>query len=517
MATSPYLLGVVCLILVLAHYLFLGFATWDGLSYRVSPIVELLQHGSLGGWKFNYPPAREFYPFLELLHLPFFKALGLRGLYFDFSLILLPASVISVYGFVKALTDRANWATYSAIAFLAVPFVNTQPFSAYIDFAVIGAFAFFLYALLVVLKAAQPSFWQLVVLSIATCVFTMSRQQAPYIAVLTVVMFSFWFKPTGSMPRSFEEAESYPRRSLGPIIAAFVIGLLPAGSLHISRYLLYGSPIHPYQFKVLMFSTDVGLTPQYTAAGAGLVENSPRGLLSAFARGWLWPGELPGNFYDSRALGVGLLFWLMWLALPLSERLIESEHTKVIVLFVGISLVGKDFWLPRWSMTLVLGMVLLLGAAIAAAADRRSFVSFAMLLSVLGLHLARPLYDVYTLTQMNMIYHRVNIADSKLFVEGPGEHRLYPDLNADLHVVHPVENEWTLLLYGAQLSNRIVGVVDPASVGAKCQIPLNTSSDRPQLIVDQTGQLLSENSSCRWQCAAERDGYCLAGLLGESD
>ena len=60
---SVYILVFLCGSFLAAHYWFLGFTSWDGLSYRIPPIVEFVQHGDLGGWKFNYPPARNFYPF----------------------------------------------------------------------------------------------------------------------------------------------------------------------------------------------------------------------------------------------------------------------------------------------------------------------------------------------------------------------------------------------------------------------------------------------------------------------
>jgi len=146
-----------CVYFIAAHYWFIGFTSWDGLSYRIPPIIEFVQHGNLGGWKFNYPPAVYAYPFFEWVHVPFLLLFGLKGLYFSFSTLLLPFSIVSVYLFVRALTDNTRWAMYSALIFIAIPFVNTQPFSGYIDFAVIGALAFFSYALLKVLKSDKPS------------------------------------------------------------------------------------------------------------------------------------------------------------------------------------------------------------------------------------------------------------------------------------------------------------------------------------------------------------------------
>src|SRR3990172_7907366 len=107
------LLILFCAFLIAAHFLFIGFTSWDGLSYRVPPIVELLQHGSLGAWKFDYPPAQYFSPFLELVHLPFLKLFGLPGLYFSFALVLLPLSAVAVYVFVQEFSGDQRLANYS--------------------------------------------------------------------------------------------------------------------------------------------------------------------------------------------------------------------------------------------------------------------------------------------------------------------------------------------------------------------------------------------------------------------
>lgn len=170
--------GAVLLYLSAAHYWFLGFMTYDGFTYRIPPIVELVQHGNLGENKFDFYVAQHFYPFFELVHVPFLKLLGLPGLFFSFSLVLFPLATVAVYWFVFELTRDRQWATYSTMIYVSIPFVNEQPFSGYIDFAVIGALAFFLFSLLRILRSNQASPWLWTGLLIATFVFSMSRQHA---------------------------------------------------------------------------------------------------------------------------------------------------------------------------------------------------------------------------------------------------------------------------------------------------------------------------------------------------
>lgn len=507
---------------IATHFLFLGFNSWDGLSYRVPPIVELVQNGSTGGWKFDLPAARHFYPFLELVHVPFLKVLGMTGLYFSFSLVLLPLSIAAVYLFVRELTGNLRWATYSALAYLAIPFVNTQAFSGYIDFAVIGALAFYLYALLKVLRLDDPPPRSLIVVSAATFVFSMSRQHTPYVAVLIVAVLVAWFLRPWSRYQAWKEGRWRPLRHLAKISFSFGVGIAPAALLHLGRYLAYGTPMFPYQFKLFRIATDVGLTPHYTAGGAGLLGPGWQGLLASFRRGWVlpMPNEWPTNFYDSRALGIGLFFWLLWIALPFIDRFVKRDTAVIMALGVGIALVGQDFWLPRWSMTLVLVLVLSIGGALSWLATQGPLWAYFPLLLAVGLHFGRPVYDAYSMLEMREAYYRVNISESPLFIGGevaPGELSLYPDLEADLFLVHPVENAFSLLLYGRNLSNRIAGVLDPVQVSSSCPVMATLSPDRQVLIVDQFGKLAEPSGECTWTCDYPSPGRCLAGSLVRSE
>lgn len=510
------LFALLCLHFIAAHYWLLGISTWDGLSYRVSPIVELIQHGSLGGWKFNYPAAQHFSPFLELVHLPFLKLLGLSGLYFSFSMVLLPLSIAAVYAFVRELTQDARWGAYSALAFLAIPLVNAQPFSGYIDFAVAGALAYFLYAAIRSLRMESPDLRTLLTLTIATFVFSMARQQTPYVAVLLSGFLPLWFRPAKAFPLPPPQDRPFFKHRFFTLLPAFVVGMAPAAAIHLRRFLIYGTPIYPYRFQVLGIGTDAGLTAEYTMAGAGLIAPGWRGMLASFMRGWIWPAEWPGNFYDSRILGVGLLFWVLMLCLPIAVETMDWNTGKLMLLLSAIAVVAQDFWLPRWSMGLILVLVLGIGGALAASASKGWSWNYFPILLVVLIHLARPIYDTLAMTRLQQTYYRVNVADSPAFIDGqvaPGELTLYPDLDADFLVVHPVINEFSLLLYGRELTNRIVGTLDPAELEGACPDVAETEADRRIYVVDQMAKLVNVNSGCRWECAIPGPGMCLAGGL----
>jgi len=516
-----YIFIALCVYFIAAHYWFLGFTSWDGLSYRIPPIVEFVQNGNLGGWKFNYPPAIYAYPFFEWVHVPFLLLFGLKGLYFSFSTLLLPFSIVSVYLFVRTLTDSTRWAMYSALVYIAIPFVNTQPFSGYIDFAVIGALAFFLYALLKVLKSGKPSFRSLTIFSLATFIFSMSRQQAPYIAILITGVLTFWY----SIPWKMEISS---RRQPGKaafqrpviLILFFVIGITPTAALHLSRYLTYGSPIFPYQFSFYGIASKVGVAQSEVARAAGLIAPNWQGLLESFRRGWLVPGEWPRDFFDSRILGAGIFFYLLWITLPIVDQVMSKTTTLIVMLFGVIAIVIQDFWLPRWSMTLVLLVIICVGGALSRLAAKGPSWVYIILLTAVCLHLGRPLYDAYSMIEMQRSSLRINISGSPTFIDNdvsPGEVKLYPDIEADFLIVPPVDHEFYLLIYGQRLSNQIVGILDPSDIENDCEVPVSETPGRQTLIVDHQGKLAQPSGSCEWICEYSSPIHCLAGRLVKTE
>lgn len=519
--SSAFIFIALCVYFIAAHYWFLGFTSWDGLSYRIPPIIEFVQHGNLGGWKFNYPPAIYAYPFFEWVHVPFLLLFGLKGLYFSFSTLLLPFSIVSVYLFVRTLTDNNRWAMYSALIFIAIPFVNAQPFSGYIDFAVIGALAFFLYALLKVLKSGKPSIRSLAIFSLATFVFSMSRQQAPYIAILITIVLTFWY----SIPWKIEISSRRQRgKAAFPypaiLILPFVIGIAPTAALHVSRYLIYGSPIYPYQFSLYGIGSKVGIAQSEVARAAGLIAPSWQGLLNSFQRGWLFPEEWPRDFFDSRILGAGFFFYLLWITLPIVDQVMSKTTTLLLMLFGVIAIVIQDFWLPRWSMTLVLVVIICVGGALSRLASKGPSWVYIILLSAVCLHLGRPLYDAYSMIEMQRTSLRINISGSPTFIDNdvsPGAEKLYPDIEADFLIVPPVDHEFYLLLYGQRLSNQIVGILDPSDIDDDCAVPYSETPGRQTLIVDHQGKLAQLSGSCEWNCEYSSPIHCLAGRLVKTE
>src|SRR5215470_10612113 len=89
----------------LIHYFILGYISWDGFSYRVGPVIELLQHGELGTYKYPFDwTMRGYIPFVELVHLPFLALFGLRGLIIGFPWVVFPLCVAAMFLLLRELT-----------------------------------------------------------------------------------------------------------------------------------------------------------------------------------------------------------------------------------------------------------------------------------------------------------------------------------------------------------------------------------------------------------------------------
>jgi hypothetical protein len=500
----------VLLYLITAHYWFLGFTTYDGFTYRIPPIVELVQNGDLGGNKFDFYAARHFYPFFELLHVPFLKLLGLPGLFLSFPLVLFPLATLAIWSFVLELTRDRRWASYSAMIYLSIPFVNEQPFSGYIDFAVVGALAFFLFSLLRILRSAQPSPWLWAGFLIATFVFSMSRQHAPYIAILLFVAVLLWSVGPGTSDRFDFSAH-------GRVFLIFALGMTPSIYLHTQRLLEFGSPIFPYQFKFLSIATVAGYPLDIVMRNSGLPAPTWEATLTAFVRAWLWPGKLPSLFFDSRLLGIGFLPWIGLLTLPTIQRTADRQVSFFLLLFIAMGLITSDFWLPRYAFFLVLALVICVGGGLSLLAVRGPRLAYATILVVCVLHIVgRPLYAGAVISIANSFYHRANLSDSRWFINGlpdpEATPEIYPDWKADLLIVYPVINKFVLPLYGTHLSNRIIGKLDPPLLDDSCSTirELEKRSKRRVIVVDQTGIAAGK---CFWVCEMPRPWGCMAQRL----
>jgi len=85
----------------------------------------------------------------------------------------------------------------------------------------------------------------------------MSCQQTPYLALLITCVFIGWFIAPWDRSLSAKERRRVLLGRLPILLVAFAIGIAPAAYLHIGRYLKYGTPIYPYQFKLFRIATQV--------------------------------------------------------------------------------------------------------------------------------------------------------------------------------------------------------------------------------------------------------------------
>lgn len=471
---------------IVVHYFFLGYSTWDGFGHRVPPIVELVKHGALNTQKLDNWALVGFRPFVELVNAPFLWMLGLDGLYFAAAFVL-PLAAAAVHLFVRELTGDAVAAFYAAATYVLFPVVSAQVFAGYVDWAIPALLAFFLYALLRVRDRANLAPY--VLLSGATFLFTMSRQQAPYLAVVL-------FCPVVAM--TFRARRD--RRVLAATTASFLAGIAPAAFLHARAFARFGTPIHPYQFGFVGLSTRQGWTLENTWLYAGLDDLSVQSFSKATLKSWLWPGQPPCLFYDSRFLGAGLFCLLAICALPFVLPRTNTITRVVLAAFAVLSILGRDFWLPRFAYTLLLAVCICVGLAFSRALARRPL--YFALVAMAFVHAFRPEWDAWRVVRGDR-YFRMNAAATASYTTSAFDVPVYPDRGARLVIIGAPANGFALPLYGRKLTNEIVGTVPAHTVGAAC------AGLRPQprdaLFVDDA----DVTSGCKRTCAIEA-GRCLA-------
>lgn len=488
-----------------AHYFFLGFTTWDGFNYRTVPVVELAQNGIFIGDKFSYIATRYATPFLELANYPFIKLLGLPGLYFGYNFILLPLSTLSIYHFVKVLTNNHQWAILSALVYLSIPFVNEQPFSGYIDFAVIGALAFFLYTLVRFIrsvKKVKQSRIDLLLISLSTFIYTMSRQQTPYVAVLFV---SFIFSYTLFIKQF---------KWFFKILFPFIIGLSPALTLQLLRWHNFGSPWFPIGISIFGVDIFKGADLSMIRVGAGLT----RGYLGAFVNSWIYPETKPASFFDSRSFGAGFLLYFALFTSLVSLKKLDRLGAISTILLILVSLIIWDLWLPRYAYSLTLALILLLGGALAcllnSAVKWQKTVGFILLTIIFIQLLGRPLYSMVVREEPKSYSISINLSKSKYYIKPSTDIILYPD-NDDYFILVSVDQSFYLPLYGKQLTNRIIGTYTPDRYDKSSCIGLlqyqkavreKYELEKYPTIIDHQGLL---RQPCHFKCVTRSKGGCL--------
>lgn len=229
-ARKGLLLALVTLNGFVVHWLFLGFASWDGLTYRLPPVVELVQSGHLGLAKYPQWAFAGFVPFVELTNYPFLLLFKLRGLLIGAPLVVFPLSVWAVHTFVREVTQSERAGVLGGLTFAALPFVNQQPFSGYVDFAVAATLAYFLYAGLR-LGADERARLKFGRFALATLLFTMARATGVYLATLLMPLLLGLTCAVGArtrhrQPVANEARAPRVRRGLGSIARCAGVALL---------------------------------------------------------------------------------------------------------------------------------------------------------------------------------------------------------------------------------------------------------------------------------------------------
>lgn len=497
------------------HYWFIGFQSWDGLTHRVPPAVELLAHGEYGFSKFNYWVLQEYKPFVELAYVPFLYVFKLPGVLIA-PLVVFPACVATIYLFARELTGEDTGGTFGALAYAAIPLVNQQPFSGYIDFVVNAQLAFVLYAFLRL--RSEDGKAALVRLLAGVLAFTWTRQHGVYMLALLFPLLAYPL---------FLERDGFRLRVAKPRalkLAALGLGLgsVPAVYLQVSKIVRYGNPLYPYQFSFLGFTTSSGVTTKALFLECGLDAYTFPAMLRAFVGGWVWPRTWQvGGFFDSRHLGGGFVLVVAAALLPVFLRTAGRLEKTLVLGLVGVSLIARDFWLPRYAYGVVLSLIIVVArgacslsstlsaasASLPAWRQRASAAVFWIAIVVLFAHLLVPDLDLYRIGKGMSVGPRLNASRSASFRPGPDVLEPYPDVHGRFVIIQLNFNGFLLPLYGKDLTNDIVATVPAAELGGGCTNLAPFLAREPEILfIDD----YNHTKDCQRECAFGIPNWCQA-------
>lgn len=493
---------------LLIHWFLLGYVSWDGLAYRVPPIVDLVQHGSFGMERYYQWAYAGYLPFVELAHAPFLYVFKLPGLLISFPVFVFPACVAAVYLFVRELTGDPRAGTFGALAYAAIPMVNQQPYSGYVDFAVCGLLALWLYAILRTRNTPRRVFAFTRVAG-ATMLFTMSRTQGIYVAamILPILVYAIFATRSGLRIKITKPKE------LAIAIAGTIAGGIPIISIQVMKFLRYGTPTYPYQFQVLGLKIGNGFSTHDLFAYAGLVNETPIEFWRAFAGGWIWPRYWPlGGFFDSRNMGGGFVLIVALALLIVFVRAASKAELLLVGACLLVSLTARDFFLPRYAYTFIIALCAVIGRAmsrLSTGTDKTARPLFWASAVALLLHMLRPEAELAMLDLG--IGPRVNVTRSPLFRPGPDTMEVMKDLDTKLVIVEYNQRLFTLPLYGTRLTNEVMTTVPKGEIGEGCSRLLSIVDKNPKvLFIDDS----NHTRECERECAATApNGACQAYRL----
>ncbi|HUJ61422.1 MAG TPA: hypothetical protein VLX92_23115 [Kofleriaceae bacterium] len=488
------------------HLFVLGFTSWDGLGYRTAPIVELVQHGALGTDKYFDYAFAGYVPFVELAHTPFAFVFGLPGFLVGFPLVVFPLCVCAVYGFARELTGTTRGAVIGALAYAALPMYNAEPFGGYVDFAICGALAFYLFAVLRL--RSSPGGWRsFAVVVLASFAFTMSRAQALYVVVLLapVACYAAFCERTGWRIRFAR------RRALAITAAGTLVGAIPTIAIQLVKLARYGSPTFPLQFQVLGWKLGTGLTLADYMHYAGLPDDSWASQGHAFVQGWLLHRGWPCGFFDSRFMGAGLVSWLAIALAAVFVRRASRVERWLVPAFLAVSLLAHDFVHPRWAYTLALALVAVVARGLPALASggRAARIAFWIGASVLVLHMARPEFDIVQV-RAGAFMPRLNVMRSRYFLKDGLAIQPMPDLDAHFVIVQRPGNGYLLPLYGKHLTNDVIGTRFQWELGPHCEGLVPLVHIWPNTLYIDDDDL---TKACARECVVPTRGGCRAYRL----
>ncbi len=182
-----------------------------------------------------------------------------------------------------------------------------------------------------------------------------------------------------------------------------------------------------------------------------------------------------------------------------------ANSLALLLTFVLVSLISKDFAVPRYGYGTMVGVTMIIGRALPALLGgpaRWMRIAFVATLVVLSLHGLRPEVD-FLQVKAGWLSPRMNVTASRYYKNGSDTLKIYPSDGYHFVIVDWVD--LTLPIFGRRLSNEVIGSIPSDKLGPGCHALADYLAKDPAIVFIDQGD---KTKACKRTCEINWGWYC---------